>query len=156
MADHSSHLPPRTPAAAQPPAPYRPTPDEAELIRLSQEWMEIALVEKDEQRLRCLVAPQFTLQIWDASRAAQGLDSWMQVLLHRLADIELTYTSLSAQVFGSIGVVYSTFWWTGTMDGQPFADSGFMTDIWSRESGSWRVVSRRSAPQQQIQRLRAL
>jgi hypothetical protein len=155
MPDHPSHLPPRTPAAVQPPATYRPTPDEAELIRLSQEWMEIALIEKDEQRLRRLMAAEFTLQIWDASRAAQGLDSWMHVLLHRLADIELKYTSLSAQVFGSIGVVYSTFWWTGTMDGQPFADSGFMADIWSRESGSWRVVARRSAPQQQVLRLRA-
>jgi hypothetical protein len=155
MPDHPLHLPPRTPAAAQPSATYRPTPDEAELIRLSQEWMEIALVEKDEQRLRRLMAPEFTLQIWDASRAAQDLDSWMHVLLHRLADIELKYTSLSAQVFGSMGVVYSTFWWTGTMDGQPFADSGFMADIWSRESGSWRVVARRSAPQQQVQRLQA-
>lgn len=155
MPDHPLHLPPRTPAAAQPPEIYRPTPDEAELIRLSREWMEIALVEKDEQQLRGLMAPEFTLQIWDASRAAQGLNSWMQVLLHRLADVELEYTSLSAQVFGSIGVVYSTFWWTGMMDGQPFADSGFITDIWSRESGSWRVVARRSAPQQQIQRLRA-
>ena len=120
MSDDPLHLPPRTPAAAQPSATYRPTPDEAELIRLSQEWMEIALVEKDEQRLRLLMAPEFTLQIWDASRAAQDLDSWMHVLLHRLADIELKYTSLSAQVFGSMGVVYSTFWWTGAMDGQPF------------------------------------
>ena len=153
MTDHSSHVPPRTPAATQPSATYRPTPGEAELIRSSQEWMQIALEEKDELRLRRLMAPEFTLQIWDASRAAQNLDSWMQVLLHRLADIEFRYTALSAQELGNMGVVYSTFWWSGTMDGQPFADSGFMTDIWSRESGSWRVVSRRSAPQQQIQRL---
>ena len=95
--------------------------------------MKIALVEKDEQRLRSLMAPEFTLQIWDASRAAQDLDSWMHVLLHRLADIELKYTSLNAQVFGSKGVVYSTFWRTGTMDGQPFVDCGSMADTWSRE-----------------------
>ena len=135
MSDHPSHPPPRTPAAAQPPATYQPTPDEAELIRLSQEWMKIAVVEKDERRLRRLMAPEFTLQIWDASQAALDLDSWMHVLLHRLA------------------VVYSTFCWKGTMDGQPFAHSGLMADIWSRESGPWRVVARRSAPQQQVQRL---
>ena len=93
MSDHPLHLPPRTPAAAQPSATYRPTPDEAELIRLSQEWMEIAVVEKDERRLRRLMAPEFTLQVWDASQAALNLDSWMQVLLHRLADVELKYTS---------------------------------------------------------------
>ena len=52
MSDHPLHLPPRTPAAAQPPATYRPTSDEAELIRLSQEWMKIALVESVRQHGR--------------------------------------------------------------------------------------------------------
>ena len=77
----------------------------------------------------------------------------MHTLLHRLADVEFKYTSLSAQVFGDIGVVYSAFVWKGTMDGQRFTDSGFLADVWSRQSGSWQVVARRSAPQQQIQQL---
>ena len=153
MSEHPSSVSPRTPAAAQPSSTYRPTPDEAELIRLSQEWMHVALVEKDEQRLRRLMAPEFTLQIWDASRAAQDLDTWMHTLLQRLAAVELKYTSLSARVFGDIGIVYSAFWWKGTMDGQPFVDAGFMADVWSRRSGSWQVVARRSAPQQQVQTL---
>ena len=153
MSEHPSLVPPRTPAAAQPASTYRPTPDEAALIRLSQEWMHVALVEKDERRLRSLMAPEFTLQIWDASLAAQDLDTWMHTLLQRLAAVELKYTSLSARVFGDIGVVYSAFWWKGTMDGQPFTDTGFMADVWSRLSGSWQVVARRSAPQQQILQL---
>jgi hypothetical protein len=56
-------------------------------------------------------------------------------------------------VFGDIGIVYSAFWWKGTMDGQPFTDAGFMADVWSRLSGSWQVVARRSAPQQQVRQL---
>jgi len=155
MSEHPSPVPPRTPAAAQPPSTYQPTPDEEVLIRLSQEWMHVALVEKDERRLRSLMAPEFTLQIWDASLAAQDLDTWMHTLLKRLAAVELKYTSLSARVFGDIGIVYSTFWWKGTMDGQPFADAGFIADVWSRRSGSWQVVARRSAPQQQVRQLQA-
>ncbi len=154
-----SHPPspaPRTPAAAQPPSTYQPTPDEAELIRLSQEWMHAALVDKDERRLRAMMAPGFTLQIWDASRAAQDLESWMQMLLRRLDGMALEYTSLSARVFGDIGIVYSAFSWKGTMDGQPFTDAGFMADVWSRQSGSWQVVARRSAPRQQVQQLKAM
>ena len=154
MSDRPSPVPPRTPAAAQPPADDQPTADEAALIRLSQEWMHVALVEKDERRLRSLMAPEFTLQIWDGSRAAQDLDAWLHMLLHRLTAVELEYTSLSARVFGDIGVVYSTFWWKGTMDRQPFTDTGFLADVWSRRSGSWHVVARRSAPQQQMQQLR--
>jgi len=152
MSEHPSTVPSRTPAASQPAADYQPTAEEAELIRLSREWMHAA-AEKDEPRLRAIMAPEFTLQIWDASRAAQDLETWMRTLLQRLAGIELRFTSLSARVFGDTGVVYSTFWWTGTMDGQPFTDAGFMADVWSRQSGSWRVLARRSAPQQQVQRL---
>lgn len=144
----------RTPAAIQPQAAYEPTVEESELIHFSREWMRLALIEKDEPRLRTIMAPNFTLQIWDASRSAQDLDMWMHTLLHRLSDIQFEYTSLSASVFGDIGLVYSTFWWRGMMDEQPFTDAGFMADVWSRSSGSWRVGSRRSAPQQQIRQLR--
>jgi len=155
MSEHPSPVQPRTPAATQQSSIYQPTPDEAELIRLSHEWMHVALVQKDEQRLRSLMAPEFTLQIWDASRAAVDLDTWMHTLLQRLAAVELKYTSISARVFGDIGIVYSAFWWKGTMDGQPFTDTGFMADVWSRRSGSWQVVARRSAPQQQVQQLQS-
>jgi hypothetical protein len=155
MSDPLTPVTPRTPAAMQPSATYEPGPDEAELIRLAREWMHVALVEKDERRLRRLMAPEFTLQIWDASRAAQDLDTWMHTLLHRLAAVEFKYTSMSARVFGDFGIVYSAFWWQGTMDGLPFTDTGFIADVWSRQSGSWQVVARRSAPQQQIQQLQA-
>lgn len=154
MNQHPSSPIPRTPAAAQPPVAYVPTPEEAELIRLSREWMHVALVEKDESKLRKLMAPEFTLQIWDASRAPQVLEAWLDMLLHRLNDLEFEYTSISARVFGDVGIVYSAFGWTGTMDGNAFSDTGFIADFWSKQSGSWQVVARRSAPQQQILQLR--
>lgn len=154
MNDEQSVIHARTPAAMQPQVAYEPTAEEAELIHLSREWMRIALVEKDEARLRIIMAPEYSLQIWDASRTAQDLDTWMHTLLYRLGDIQFEYTSLSACIFGDIGLVYSAFWWRGTMDGQPFMDAGFMTDVWSRSANSWRVVARRSAPQQQIRYLR--
>ena len=156
MNQHPSSTTPQTPAATQPEVAYVPTQQEAELIRLSREWMHVALIEKDELKLRKLMAPEFTLQIWDASRAPQVLESWLNMLLHRLSDLELEYTSLSARVFGEVGIVYSAFSWSGTMDGNAFSDSGFMADFWSKQSGFWQVVARRSAPQQQILKLRTL
>ena len=47
----------------------------------------------------------------------------------RLDDLDFEYTSLSASVFGDIGVVYSAFRWKGAMDGQAFSDSGFIPDF---------------------------
>lgn len=144
-----------TPAASQAKSEYRPSLEERELTRLSEEWMEEALVRKNEQRLREIMAPEFTLQIWDASRAAQPLDGWMNTLFHRLDGVQFRYAGLNARVFGDAAMVYSRFSWTGIMDGQPFADSGFMVDFWMKRNGKWQVMSRRSAPQQQIQELSA-
>lgn len=116
--------------------------------------MRVALVEKSELKLRTLMAPEFTLQIWDASRASQTLEAWLHMLLHRLNDLKFEYISVSAKVFGDVGIVYSAFNWSGTMDGNAFSDSGFMADFWAKQGDSWRVVARRSAPQQQIRQLR--
>ena len=145
---------PRTPAANQTEVLYEPSSEEAELIQLSREWMHVALIEKAEPRLRELMAPEFTLQIWDASRAAQSLESWLHMLTNRLTDLQFEYTSISARVFGDVGIVYSTFSWSGAMDGTAFSDAGFMADFWSRRTDRWQVVARRSAPQQQIRQLR--
>ena len=154
MNQHLSSPTPQTPAAIQPKVDYVPTPEEAELILLSREWMHVAL-EKNEPKLRKLMAPEFTLQIWDASRAPQVFESWLQMLLHQLNILEFEYSSISARVFGEVGIVYSAFRWTGTIDGNAFSDTGFMADFWSKQSGSWQVVARRSAPQQQILQLSA-
>ena len=147
---------PHTPAASQPLIEYRPGAEEKELLRLSQEWMDVALRDKDEKRLRELMDPEFTLQIWDASRAPQPLAAWLDTLKHRLDKIEFEYSGLNASVFGDVGVVYSRFWWRGSMEGKPFYDAGFMTDVWRRREGRWRVVSRRSAPRQQIETVEQL
>ena len=154
MTDKSSEpATPATPAASQPKSEYRPSPEESELIRLSREWMDVALFRKDEEKLREIMSPNFTLQLWDASRAPQPLEAWLDTLKHRLDQIEFEYAGLNARVFGNVAVVYSRFWWKGTMDGKPFTDSGFMADVWVKNHGQWQVHARRSAPQQQIQEI---
>ncbi len=143
---------PQTPAAAQPPMEYKPTPEEAELIRLSREWMDAA-IRKDYTKLDQLMALNFTLQLWDASRAPQSRDKWLGTLRTRLGEWKIDYTAISARVFGDFGVVYSRFRWSGKLDGKPFKDAGFLADVWIRKGGKWKVMARRSAPQQQIQTL---
>lgn len=43
---------PSTPAASQKRSVYNPSPEERELIHLSEEWMDAALRRKDEKRIR--------------------------------------------------------------------------------------------------------
>ena len=154
MPSQSQHDSPRTPAAAQLVVDYHPTAEENVLINLSRKWMETAMKRpRDEgiaRELREIMAPDYQLLVWDALRAPVPLERW---LAYRV-DFHFEYDALSAQVLGEIGVVYSRFWWEGTIEGEPFFDAGFLTDLWRRHGGSWQVFSRRSAPLEQINRLR--
>ena len=85
--------------------------------------------------------------------ARQGINSWLDMALTRLVVTSFAYAGLNAQVFGDVAIVYSRFSWSGRVDGKPFSDRGFLTDFWQRRDGTWRVVTRRSAPVQQIQQL---
>ncbi|MGH9555327.1 MAG: nuclear transport factor 2 family protein [Terriglobales bacterium] len=144
---------PHTPAASQPTEEYKPTPEEAELIRLSREWMDAAIA-RDWGKLDAIMAPEFTLQAWDATRRPQPRDQWMEALRTRLKDWKIDFTAMSARVFGDFAVVYSRYRWAGALDGQPFEDGGLMVDVWQRRAGRWMVVARRSAGQQQIEKVR--
>ena len=95
---------PHTPAATQPEVSYVPSEGENELILLSREWMRAAFAH-DDVTLRRLMAPEYTLQVWDASRAAQNLETWMTTLIHRLRDVKFDYTSINARVLGDVGIV---------------------------------------------------
>ena len=119
--------------------------------------METAQRPRDEaviQELRQIMAPEFSLQIWDARRAAVPLQSWLQ--RGQGVGSHFGYDGLNAQVIGDIGVVYSRFWWSGSYQGKPFFDRGFLVDLWRRAGQSWLVFSRRSAPIEQISQLRQL
>ena len=98
-----------------------------------------------------IMAPDFNLQIWDARRTALPLESWLQ---GPGAGSQFGYDGLNAQVIDDIGIVYSRFWWSGSHQGKPFFDRGFLVDLWRRSGRSWQVFSRRSAPIEQISQLR--
>lgn len=143
----------QTPAASQPAFDYKPTADEAELIRLSQEWMDAALVKPDGKRLEELMAPEYNLQAFDASRAPQPRAAWLALLKNGLKVHDFRYTSINAKVFGDVGIVYSTFRWSGQLRGVEFQDAGVLVDVWQRRKGKWQVVSRRSAGQSLLGKL---
>ncbi len=145
--------PGQTPAISQPAFDYKPTAEEAELIRLSREWMDVALFKDDEKRLEELMAPEFSLQAFDVSRAPQPRAAWLATRKTALKVHDFAYTSINARVYGDVGIVYSAFRWSGQMRGVEFQDSGVMVDIWQRRNGKWQVVSRRSAGQSLLGKL---
>lgn len=115
--------------------------DEAELVRLSNEWME-AVVKHDFDKLESIMAPEFSLMGWDGSRRVPR-SSWLRNV-RNMTDSTFDYKIISARTFGDLGVVYSVGDFAFKLNGNPGASPGVMTDVWQRRGGKWVVVARRS------------
>ena len=113
----------------------------AALEQLSKEWMD-AMLRHDKAKLEDLMAPEYVLHTSDPKRPETPRAVWLDNLFSQLKIASWKQTDISAHVYGVIGVVTSTYGWTGTFHGKAFDSKGHCTDVWRYEARRWRVVSR--------------
>ena len=115
---------------------------EAELIRLSKQWMD-AMLNHDSVSLLKLMSPDYYLQGWDTAnnRKTYRFD-WLDNLFNRIRIIKFEQSSLKAQVFGDVGIVTSFYAWAGNFATKDFSNNGFIMDVWMRKNNKWQVTSR--------------
>lgn len=135
----------QAPASAAAAAAPRPaSAAAAELERLSKTWMD-AMLHHDKDGLESAMAPEFVLR-GDAQRPDIVRASWLDNLFHHLDIKKWEQTNISAQVYGDVGVVTSTYAWTGNFQGRAFDSRGACTDVWRATAARWQVVSRTCIP----------
>lgn len=129
-------------AASSPETDENPPPaaHSKELEALSLQWMD-AMVGRDKARLEELMAPGYVLHTvnpqYQTPRAI-----WLDNLYNHLRIDHWKQTDISAQAYGEVGVVTSTYAWSGVMHGHAFDATGRCTDVWRFRDTSWQVVSR--------------
>ena len=127
-----------TPAAAERAAP---SPEAAELERLSKAWMD-AMLAHDQPRLETLMAPDYILHAPGRAYPDTPRARWLDNLFNHLEIRQWEQTDITAHVYGALGVVTFTYHWAGTMHGQAFDARGYCTDVWRSADPGWQVVSR--------------
>jgi ketosteroid isomerase-like protein len=116
-----------------------------ELVQLTNEWID-AINAKDRPGLDRLMAPDFVLRGWDGSWQVERA-RWLDNLFHVIDIQAYSHSAISAQVFGDVAAVTSNWYWhgvRGTDVKKPFEEHGYVVDVWRRDAGHWRVVSRTS------------
>ena len=115
---------------------------EAELIRLSKQWMD-AMQNHDSMGLIKLMSPDYYLQGWDtANNRITYRADWLFNLFNRIRITKFDQSSFKVQVFGDVGLVTSLYSWAGSFATNGFSNSGFILDVWMRKNNKWQVVSR--------------
>lgn len=115
---------------------------EAELIRLSKQWMDVML-NHDSVGLLKLMSPDYYLQGWDtANNRKTNRSDWLDNLFNRIRITKFEQSSFKAQVFGDVGIVTSFYEWAGSFATKDFSNNGFIMDVWKQKNNKWQVTSR--------------
>jgi hypothetical protein len=112
---------------------------------LEQEWRD-ALCNRDMDRLRALVHPDFVL-IGTRSTGPfiMHRDQWLDAIQRREVDsIELEVHDATALDQVMVGTVLAK--WRVKYLGRVIEDCVLLTDVWALDEGQWRALRRHSTP----------
>ena len=123
------------------------TGEAAAISSLEARWT-AALIAKDQAALADLLAPEFQLVgIRSTGVTAIPRGQWLanagSIIFH---DFKTETTSV--QVFGDTALATVEGHWDIVFGGHPIKESFYVTDVWIRRGGAWRVVRRHSSPYQ--------
>lgn len=113
----------------------------AELEDMTKQWM-TAMLGHDRPRLEALMAPEYVLRAPAPGMPETPRATWLENLFNALKIDHYEQTEISAHVYGEVGVVTSTYAWTGSFHDKAFDAKGTCTDVWQAHDVRWQVVSR--------------
>lgn len=115
-------------------------PSEQEVIDLTQAWME-AVQRKDTETLERILAPEYTYMASGQGKLSR--DEWLDLLrIYDLHGFEFVETDIRR--YADVAIVMSRYRQTASVGGVPRTGEFLITDVWTIQEGSWRVVARSS------------
>ena len=123
------------------------TGEAAAISALEARWT-AALIAKDQATLEDLLAPEFELVgIRSTGVGSTSRAEWLaragSIVFH-----DFTTESTSVQLFGDTALATVEGHWDIVFAGRTIKEHFYVTDVWIRRDGRWRVVRRHSSPYQ--------
>ena len=123
------------------------TGEAAAISSLEARWT-AALIAKDQATLETLLAPEFQLVgIRSTGATAIHRAEWLATAGSIVFQDFKTQTT-SVQLFGDTALATVEGRWDIVFRGHPIKENFYITDVWVRRDGAWRVVRRHSSPYQ--------
>jgi ketosteroid isomerase-like protein len=121
-----------------------PDDDRAQLTRLQKEWMQ-AVEERNMDRLEEIVAPGFRFTAIHLNPEPMTREQWMAAAREGYTIVSFAYESMDIDVFGETAIVHSRYSQVASYHHTSLSNAFRLTDVWSRQDGTWRVVARHSS-----------
>jgi ketosteroid isomerase-like protein len=115
-------------------------------VREAERKFDAAIVAKDLPALEALLAPEYRLVgIRSTGVSDMPRPAWFAAL-SRMSFDHLTAEVRSVEVFGDIALAAVEGDWALDFDGRGIDERFYLTDVWVRRDGRWRIVRRHSSP----------
>jgi ketosteroid isomerase-like protein len=121
-----------------------PDDDRAQLTTLQKEWMQ-AVEERNMDRLEEIVAPGFRFTAIHLNPEPMTREQWMAAAREGYTIVSFAYESMDIDVFGETAIVHSRYSQVASYHHTSLSNAFRLTDVWSRQDGTWRVVARHSS-----------
>jgi ketosteroid isomerase-like protein len=118
--------------------------DRAELTRLQKEWMQ-AVEDRDMERLEEIVAPGFRFTAIHLNPEPMTREQWMGAAMEGYTITTFAFEAMEIDVFGETAVIHARYSQIASFATVNLSNVFRLTDVWSRNSGSWQVVARHSS-----------
>jgi len=118
--------------------------DRQQLAQLQRDWMR-AVQERDMDRLEEIVGPGFRFTAIHLNPEPMTREQWMAAAREGYTIVSFAYESMDIDVFGETGIVHSRYSQVASYEHTSLSNAFRLTDVWSRQDGTWRVVARHSS-----------
>ena len=126
-----------------------------EIARLEQQWA-TALVQQDTAVLHRLLAPEYALVLSASPQRPVMREAWLATL-PEYQTRSLTIGGLTVRVLGDLALASFIGDLSARVRGTERRGKYFITDVWRRQNGTWRVSTRYSSrPEEASSSTRAL
>lgn len=118
---------------------------EQEILRLENEWMDAA-VRRDAKVLDRMMANDFLLlsEAWDGGDLTPK-QRWIRNILTTIEGKSFSYDKVKIQVRGNAVVLHCLFTYDATNNGMPWGGTVRVTDVWVKDGGRWRILTRHAS-----------
>jgi hypothetical protein len=113
----------------------------------AQQRITSAITSRNQSELDAMLASEYSFHFIDHQMLGtmQPMPTvprgkWAVKLLQETGAMPLQFTIVDARDHREMGVVVSHYEWGGNRSGQSFAYEGYVTDIWIRRDGKWKLL----------------
>ena len=120
-------------------------PQTAEFRALEIAWSQ-AIRAQDRERLETFLSPDYTLTVaLPTGLSVTEREAWLQnaVTVYKIHEFE--FTEMAVRRIGDVAIVSSRYKQKATVNGRDRSGNAFLTDVWVRADGKWRVSARYSS-----------